>query len=132
MAETLKKYGVYSVELADMREKQQEISDGLRERDIAAYLTKRVTEIGGLYRKLSYEGRSDAPDYLIMVGGAHFFIETKAPGEKPRPSQIREFTKMFDYGGITTRVVSTFWDVDDFIRMVSVCLSLPPANTSHS
>jgi hypothetical protein len=104
----------------------------IRERDIAAYLTKRVTEIGGIYRKVSWEGRSDAPDYLVMVGGAHFFIETKAPGEKPRPSQIREFTKMFDYGGITTRVVSTFWEVDDFIRMVSVCLSLPHENINPS
>ncbi len=103
-----------------------------KERDIAAYLTKRVTEIGGIYRKVSWEGRADAPDYLIMVGGAHFFIETKAPGEKPRPSQIREFAKMFDYGGIATRVVSTFWEVDDFIHMVSVCLSLSPANTSQS
>ena len=108
------------------------MAKALKERDIAAYLTKRVAEIGGIYRKVSWEGRSDAPDYLIMIGGAHFFIETKAPGEKPRPSQIREFTKMFDYGGITTRVVSTFWEVDDFIRMVSVCLSLSHENTSQS
>lgn len=108
------------------------MAKALKERDVAEYLKKRVTEYGGIYRKVSWEGRSDAPDYLIMIGGAHFFIETKAPGERPRPSQIREFTKMFDYGGIATRVVSTFWEVDDFIRMVSVCLSLSHENINQS
>ena len=137
MAKALKKYGIWGLDVKEIlsdraeREKQREIADGIKERDIAEYLKKRVTEYGGIYRKLSYEGRSDAPDYLVMIGGAHFFVETKAPGEKLRPSQTREFTKMFDFGGITTRVVSTFWEVDDFIRMVCVCLSLPPEHTNR-
>ena len=138
MAKSLKKYGVYGVDVAEIlsdkteREKQQKTTNATKERDIAEYLKKRVAEYGGIYRKLSYEGRADAPDYLVMIGGAHFFVETKAPGEKPRPSQTREFTKMFDYGGIITRVVATFYEVDDFIYTVSVCLSLSPANTSQS
>lgn len=138
MAKALKKYGVYGIDVKEIlsdraeREKQREIADGIKERDIAEYLKKRVTEYGGIYRKLSYEGRADAPDYLIMIGGAHFFIETKAPGGKPRPSQVREFTAMFEHGGIATRVVSTLWEVDDFIHMVSVCLNLSPENTSQS
>ena len=107
----------------------------IKERDIAAYLRKRVTEIGGIYRKVSWEGRSDAPDYLIMANHAHFFVETKAPREKPRPSQEREFATMYRYGGIWVSVVSDFDDVDDLIHGIQgqdLCRRLPPENTNQS
>ena len=92
----------------------------LKERDIAAYLTKRITEIGGICRKVSWEGRADAPDYLVMAGGTHHFVETKAPGEEPRPSQLREFAAMLEHGGLFVRVVSTRWEVDDFAHLLAM------------
>lgn len=104
----------------------------LKERDIAAYLTKRVAEIGGIYRKVSWEGRSDAPDYLIMAGHVHIFVETKAPGKKPRPSQLREFSAMFNHGGLAVVIVSTFREVDAFICGIQSCRRLPPENTNQS
>ena len=104
----------------------------LKERDIAAYLRKRVAEIGGIYRKVSWEGRSDAPDYLIMAGMVHIFVEAKAPGEKPRPSQAREFAAMLEHGGLAVTVVSTFHEVDALIRSILSCRHLPPENTSQS
>lgn len=98
----------------------------VKERDIAAYLTKRVTEIGGIYRKVSWEGRSDAPDYLIMAGKIHIFVETKAPGEHPRPSQAREFSAMLEHGGLAVAIVSTFSEVDALIRGIQTCRHSSP------
>lgn len=109
------------------------MTKSIKERDIAAYLRKRVTEIGGIYRKVSWEGRSDAPDYLIMAGKIHIFVETKAPGQQPRPSQLREFAAMSHYGGIAIDIVSTFVEVDALIRGIQACRHyLPPENTSQS
>lgn len=101
----------------------------LKERDIAEYLVKRVTEIGGICRKVSWEGRSDAPDYLVMCGGIHIFVETKAPGKKPRPSQLREFGAMSQHGGLAVIIVSDFSEVDSLIYGIQTCRHLPPAPT---
>ena len=104
----------------------------IKERDVAAYLTKRVAEIGGICRKVSWEGRSDAPDYLIMVGGYHFFVETKAPGEKPRESQTREFAAMLNNGGISVRVVSDFLEVAEFMDYVYAKLYAAKLPVGHN
>lgn len=51
----------------------------------------------GLFiRKCRWEGRLGAPDYIILRNGKAFFIETKAPGEKPRRSQLAEFGKILE------------------------------------
>lgn len=84
----------------------------LRERDIAAYLVKRVTELGGLCRKMAWEGRSDAPDYLVMLNGDFAFVEVKSPTGKPRPSQMREFAAIEAHAGETVAVVRTPDEVD--------------------
>lgn len=65
---------------------------------VAAALRKAAKDAGIFIRKIHFEGRIGAPDYLIMGSGLALFIETKAPGEKPRPSQIAEFKKMVDAG----------------------------------
>lgn len=87
----------------------------LKERDISAYLVKRVGELGGICRKMSWEGRSDAPDYLVMLNGDFALVETKAPTGKPRPSQLREFVVIDEYGGETVTVVRTPDDVDTLL-----------------
>lgn len=84
----------------------------LCERDIAAYLIKKTTALGGIARKVAWEGRANAPDYLIMCNGTIAFVETKAPGRKARPNQMREFEAMRVHGGATVHVVSTFAEVD--------------------
>lgn len=86
-----------------------------KEADIAAYLIKRVTECGGVIRKVSWEGRSDAPDYLVMLNGDFAFVETKAPTGKPRPSQLREFSAIETRAGETVAVVRTPEDVDTLL-----------------
>lgn len=75
----------------------------LRERDIEAYLVRRVKELDGEVRKVKWIGRRGAPDRLVMlpvslVAGASyantFFVELKAPGEKAEPHQLREHVRM--------------------------------------
>lgn len=105
-----------------------------KEADIAAYLIKRVSEVGGICRKVAWEGRSDAPDYLVMCGGIHAFVETKSPGKKPRPSQLREFGAMSQHGGLAVIIVSDFSEVDSLIDSliygIQTCRHLPPAPTN--
>lgn len=80
----------------------------MRERDIEKHLVKRVKELGGECRKVVWQGRRGAPDRLVMLpdfwwwhcrAGSRgypgpFFVELKAPGEKPRPEQKREHDRM--------------------------------------
>ena len=74
---------------------------------IVCHIKKTVTAAGGAVRKVSWEGRAGAPDLLIMIGGRHWFIECKAPGESPRPSQTREFSIMENVGGCCVEVIDS-------------------------
>lgn len=73
----------------------------MRERDIEDYLVKRVKAMGGEVRKVKWIGRIGAPDRLVMLPvterryyGDSIWVELKAPGEKARPSQLREHDRM--------------------------------------
>lgn len=66
----------------------------MRERDIHKALVARVKLLGGEVRRLSWIGRSHAPDVLVLLPGRHVFVEEKRPGEKPRPGQAREIERM--------------------------------------
>lgn len=66
----------------------------MRERDIEAHLVKRVKDLGGECRKVAWIGRHGAPDRLVMLPGNTVWAELKAPGEKARPSQLREHERM--------------------------------------
>lgn len=66
----------------------------MKERDIEAYFVKRVKEVGGEQRKFVSPGRRSVPDRICGFAGGRFaFVELKAPGEKPRPDQLREHEK---------------------------------------
>jgi hypothetical protein len=80
----------------------------MRESEIEKYLVKRVKELGGEVRKVQWVGRVGAPDRLVMLpklaywddlyrtkyAPATIWVELKAPGQKPRPSQLREHERM--------------------------------------
>lgn len=77
----------------------------MKERDIEKHLIQRVKELGGECRKVQWVGRVGAPDRLVMLPiamspcfGYHkaptVWVELKAPGEKPRSSQLREHERM--------------------------------------
>lgn len=80
----------------------------MREREIEAYLVKRVKELGGECRKIAWIGRRGAPDRLVMLprlgyldelfyrkfGPATIWVELKASGVKPEAHQLREHERM--------------------------------------
>jgi hypothetical protein len=87
----------------------------MRESDIENYLVKRVKAMGGEVRKVQWIGRVGAPDRLVMlplsfkpmqplapdamvfeecIAAKTIWVELKAPGAKPRPSQLREHDRM--------------------------------------
>lgn len=49
-------------------------------------------------RKVCWFGGRNAPDRLFMKPGRGFFVEFKAPGEAPRPGQVREIRRMREAG----------------------------------
>lgn len=65
----------------------------MRESHIEIKLRKRVESIGGIALKLT--GTNGIPDRLVLLpGGRIRFVETKAPGEKPRPLQEYRIRKL--------------------------------------
>lgn len=66
---------------------------------VKEYLVERIRKLGGEVRFLKWIGRHGAPDTLVMLEDIPpTFVETKAPDQKPRPSQVREFERLRKYG----------------------------------
>lgn len=84
------------------------------ERDIEAYLVKRVKLLGGEVRKVAWVGRRGAPDRLVMLPQCSMWVELKAPGQKPRPSQVREHERMRALGQ-QVLVVDSIAGVDEVL-----------------
>ena len=69
-----------------------------RERDIERKLKKRVERMGGLCFKF-LSSVSGVPDRLcLFYPGRVIFVETKKPGEKPRPLQMRQIRRIRELG----------------------------------
>ena len=83
---------------------------------IQKYAKERFEAIGGLVRKLSYEGRSGAPDLLVILPDSIvWFVEVKKDeNTKPDPHQLREHERMRKRGA-NVFVVGSFKQVDDLI-----------------
>lgn len=75
----------------------------MKERDISRYLNKRVKELGGEIRRVTWQGRRNAPDKLVLLPGWAFFVEEKRPGESPTPAQLRERDRLQACG------LSAYW-----------------------
>lgn len=104
-----------------------------RERDIEAYLVKRVKELGGEVRKVKWIGRSGAPDRLVMLPewkegntwmpcGLALWIELKAPGKLAtfpanahERAQHREHERMRAMGQRVV-VIDSIEGVDEVLR----------------
>ncbi|MCS5452531.1 VRR-NUC domain-containing protein [Enterobacter huaxiensis] len=62
----------------------------VRENVIESFLVKEVKKRGGIAFKFVSPGVNAVPDRLCLLpGGRIFFVECKAPGQKPRPDQER-------------------------------------------
>ena len=70
----------------------------MREVTIEQYLVEQVNALGGEVRKVRWIGRNGAPDRIVMLPNRTLWVETKAPGERCRPHQIREHERMRKMG----------------------------------
>ena len=87
---------------------------------VAAALVQAAKENHLYIRKCHWEGRVGAPDYIVLKHGHAFFIETKAPGERPRPSQVAEFGRIRTEGRTEVFVVDTVQAARNVIQSISV------------
>lgn len=93
------------------------MSKKILERDIVEYCRKRVAAYGGEMRKVKWEGRRSAPDWLIMLPantrreGRALFVEFKAPGKHPTEAQQRELNLM-RRSGLSATYFNSFDHVD--------------------
>jgi hypothetical protein len=89
----------------------------VRERDVAKHLKARVKELGGEWRKVRWEGRSHAPDILVLLPGTSCWVEAKRPGKEAEEGQAREHKRLWQ-SGQRVLVASTIEGVDDwFVSM---------------
>lgn len=84
---------------------------------LVAAIRNRIKALGGQVRKCSWEARAGAPDLLIMIQGTHFWIECKAPGEKPRLVQAREIAVMQRVGGCSVYVCDSVESFEGILKM---------------
>lgn len=70
----------------------------MNEKELTKYLVKKVKEKGGEARKLSYEGRTGAPDWMILFPNKIIFVELKTEGKKASPSQVKEIALLQSLG----------------------------------
>lgn len=83
-----------------------------------AYLHKRVEETGGDWRRLKWLGRRGCPDDVIWwPDGKVFFVEVKAPGEKPKKLQLYEH-KLMRKTGLTVFVVDGPEAIDAMLEAI--------------
>lgn len=83
---------------------------------VSAALRQPVINYGGEIRKVQWQGRVGAPDWLVMLWGSAVFVEAKAPGEFPRRSQIVEFRRIYHASGIPVLVIDRAEDAIDIIQ----------------
>jgi hypothetical protein len=89
------------------------MSKKILERDVAKYLSSKLRKLGIEHRRVTWIGRSHAPDFFVMINGGEW-VETKRPGEKPRAGQLAEHEKM-RAAGCRVFVLSTFEEVEKYI-----------------
>lgn len=87
----------------------------MRESKVADYLKRVVKDAGGEIRKVRWEGRNHAPDFVVMLPqGVTFWVETKASNGVLRPAQHREHERMRAVGQ-TVYVPYSIADIDELM-----------------
>lgn len=88
----------------------------MRERDIEKALIRRVKELGGEVRKVTWQGRKGAPDRLVLLPYPYcaIWVELKAPNEKPTKLQQREHNKL-RVAGLHVVVIDSIEAIEDLL-----------------
>jgi hypothetical protein len=89
------------------------------EKEIEKKLKAKVEKLGGHCYKFVSPGTSGMPDRLICLpGNRMYLVETKKPNGKLRALQRYRKVKLYDLG-IIVWVITTYEEIDEFIRVVS-------------
>lgn len=92
----------------------------MKENTVEGYLRKRVRAAGGKCYKFISPGHIGAPDRICIFPNSRiYFVETKAPGGKPRPAQLAFHRELAELG-VTVQVIDTREKVRAFIEEVTV------------
>lgn len=83
------------------------------EKEVEKHFVKKVREAGGLALKFESPTMNGVPDRIVLYGGCAYFVELKAPGEKPRPLQVRCHEKFARYG-VPVYVIDNKKDAERF------------------
>jgi hypothetical protein len=87
----------------------------LLEKDIERRFREKIKALGGRAYKFTSPSQRSVPDRLVVLPGNRvFFVELKAPGEKPTPNQAREHARLRALG-CDVAVVDTFEGVNAWI-----------------
>lgn len=71
----------------------------MREKQVEQKLVKAVKEQGGMCPKLVSPGTDGMPDRMVLLPKARIgFVEVKAPGQKPRPLQVKRHEELRELG----------------------------------
>lgn len=82
------------------------------EKDIEKYLRDRVKALGGIYRKVVYQGRKGSPDdWCFFPGGQLVIVECKGRGGKVDKHQAIEHEEL-GRKGFKVHVVYTRVDIE--------------------
>lgn len=69
------------------------------ERQVEKALVSAIKKAGGIAPKLTSPGTAGMPDRIIILPeGKVCFVELKAPGQQPRPIQLRQMARLTNLG----------------------------------
>ena len=106
-------------EASTVLQKEEKTVDMDREGKVETFLLKKVKQFRGKCYKFISPGHVGAPDRIvIMPQGKVYFVETKAPGKKPRPSQ-RAFHRELASVGVRVYVLDSKEAVTSFVEEVT-------------
>ncbi len=90
----------------------------MRERQIEQKLKNEVLAKGGLALKFVSPGTVGVPDRIVLVpDGGVYFVELKAPGQKPSPKQVK-IAKLLSGLGHEVRVIDSMAKVKEFVNEI--------------
>lgn len=88
------------------------------EKSIELALTAASKAIGGMSVKLVSPGMAGMPDRLVLLPhGRTGFVEVKAPGQKPRPLQLRRHEQLRALG-FQVYVLDSMEKVEDILKAI--------------
>jgi len=85
------------------------------EKDIEKYLRARVKDLGGIYRKVVYQGRKGSPDdWCFFPGGKLVIVECKSPTGRVDRHQAVEHEELGKMG-FKVHVVYSRADIEQML-----------------